>query len=589
MVYSVEEIRLARTYIKKNAADVIFAEKGGGNLTRLSGNDVELLFGLYDAIFFQNQIRKKLEEDRIKIGFYAIETKPGSGSIIKANKSSNSYAIEVFPNAFGDIIETYRKETGHGSKFLTNRLDCLMMVLEHQIIHLLLFLWNFYPGIGRSGKMYGPHGKLFSCMMHSYFGGTFYVPDLSVVARVEDETPEPYPLEESSVKFGYSYWSNSCYLDSLMVCILQNASPVWRQGLMNSVIGDFVYPSGGSVCDVAGGSKIVSERQVAVHAAKIQNQIILDYENLGKEVSRCGILRELIAGCLPGMKRGGWVTYSSNLVYDMLAGMFPVLSMDIPIQIHRWIPNKRTWVADPVKYQKTSSCNMWEFMETLPGDTRGEDYKLFRWDLVDTPGLVFYNGGTPRIKNFSSTGVEKGVNIIMGTKHPFEVTKSRSFGETILDHKYRLVGVITLKGVSAFGEGGAHYVARFMGKDQRWYYYDDIKAVLTPIDKLPEQGVWKEYGGEMPSMYFYQRMPKYSAERLILGKSAPGYGELYKIYPKFTVYNYSERLVALTGPGARKVIERLGGYALEIDLKYGLGRGYILPKSKVSGMEKMDI
>ena len=682
MGYSAEEIRKAREYIKKRAIADLFSKKGGANFFSLSGRDIESLFGTYDEVFFQNQISQKLTETPgTHLRFFASERTSGAGGMctIERDGEECTYYLDIAPNILNTIFKTNKDglqdAAGIGCK---DRVDCLLLIMEHQIIHLLLILWGYYPPEDTEEEIYGSHGALFACMAKEYFGHTSIKHDLGIssINVTGDDI-----LEGALVKaikkpppFGYAYWSNSCYLDSLLVVLLENASSFWRIGMMESNVNSFVYPKGGGICDVGAGSKITTVFEVRQHAQKIQNQIKNDFqllENPGKYPPKCSLLRGLLAECLPGMRKGGWVTFSTNLVYDMLVGLFPILAMDVPIQIHRWKDSKKGWVPEPVKYQKLGSFGMWEYLEN-PADTaeEGVDYKELRWDLLQAQGIAFFNGGSPRIKNFGEEGQEKGYNIIVGdegtkTRHPFNVKKARKFGETIIDDRYRLVGVVTLQGVSPTGEGGSHYVAHLLGRDHKWYYYNDIGSKLVPVKKLPVSGVWKEEDREMPAMYFYQKIkdattPKkpeeiqYVGDRLdyrritsskgevsyfiydkteerkimielssnlkgarhiddhtLFWKSIPGvdveallekldtssytkrprdgidsvdYGKLYKTYPKIKVYNYSDRLVAIVGPGAGELMNRISG-GLEINLKYGLGRGYIFPKNKLEELD----
>ena len=180
--------------------------------------------------------------------------------------------------------------------------------------------------------------------------------------------------------------------------------------------------------------------------------------------------------------------------------------MDVPFQIHRWSDELKGWKIEPVKYEKLSTFAMWDFLDPLTNIGKGSDYKEIRWDLLRARGIVFYNGGTPRIKRLNSKGLEKGVNIIDGVTYPFSVNKIRAFDKTIMNNRYGLVGVITLQGVSPTGEGGSHYVAYFLGGDQKWYYYNDLTSRIVEIKDLPNDGVWVENNGKMPSMYFYQKI-----------------------------------------------------------------------------------
>jgi len=542
-------------------------------------------------------------------------------------------------------------------------------------------------------KVYSAHGLLFQCMIKEYFGHSRFEHDLGLTSiEIEGhDVPEAflkYKEEKRGViPFGYAYWSNSCYLDSLMTVLLGSVSTFWRMGIMDVKIDSIIYKKG--VCPA-----IDTFQKLKDHAQKIQTQIVLDFKSLHTKSSediKCSNLRSLLAVCLPGMRvRSTWVTYNVGSTYETLAGLFPGLQIDVPVQNYRWRQDLGTYIPDPISYHRLAMLAMWDYLDPLTNIGVGDDYQKIRWDLFQSPIIVFNNGGTPRIKKFNEVGNEKGLNIIAGGRHPFDVNKARAFGETIIDDRYRLVGVITLQGVPQSGEGGTHYVAHFMGTDQKWYYYNDLteSGKIEPIAKLPIGGVWREENQKMPVMYFYQKIrdrilekPKvrieiprlspekrdpneYQGQRLtykkipaseertsifvydntsgtkligILDKlnprpdtkidyrtrywkienedlerfettlreidSRPGtppakrpetgidsveYGVVYKKYPvkKVNIYNYSDRLLAITGMGAKDLEGQVSG-GLELNLKYGLGKGYIYPKKKLEELENI--
>jgi len=509
MGYSLEDIQTARAYIKGVVVDEIFSNKGGANFIRLSGADVGYIFRLYDEVFFQNQIKEKVNISGGELKYYASERTSGAGGVCSINYSEEKciYYLDVSPNIINTIFRQNKEglsdAAGIGCK---DRLECLQLIMEHQIIHLLMIIWEYFSD--PDDEIYGTHGKLFQCMSREYFGHTIFEHDLGFTSIQEFEEPKLHPPVRKVATFGYAYWSNSCYLDSLMIVLLENASSFWRMNLMESDVDSFVYGKG--TCNVLGGSRIITYADMREHTRKIQTQLKEDFKSLHSPKASgimCTRIRSLLQECLPEMKqRNDWVTFNVSAIYDVLVGMFPVLIMDVPIRIHKWSLAKNTWIPNPIQYEKVALFTMWDYLDPLTNVEKGGNYKEIMWNLLQSQTLVFYNGGTPRIKNFGEMGKEKGVNIISGGRYQFSVQKIRAFGPTIIGGRYRLVAVITLQGVSPQGEGGSHYVAHFLGTDGRWYYYNDQSAVITPVKNLPNSGIWKEERGMMPSMYFYQKI-----------------------------------------------------------------------------------
>ena len=539
MGYTIQEIRSARALIKKIMIEEVLYNKGRENFTSLNGNDIGALFKLYDVTFFQGQIQEKIAEMGSYIEFFARSRKSGVAGLcgVKLVDGQKIYYLDIAPNIVETLFKFYPDglyiEAGLSCK---DRLSCIQLIVEHEIIHLLTIIWGF--SINKNSTVntdvYGTHGLLFQCMIEEYFGHSRYDHDLGIVLTgvvglseaeessiVKGNIPNAFinyrASKNSLIGAGFENWSASCYLDSILMVLFDSISPFWRKNIMDVDISTIDYT--GKIFGTAVTS-IDTMDKMRSHALKIQEQIKKDYTetHADKRIVKCTILRQLLAEVVPNMRpHGKWVLFNTGAVYDAIVDVFPDLSLDIPFQIHRWIKDSSyekggTYISDSVDYTKESSLTMWDYMDPLTDLETAHDYKEIRWDLIDSPVLVFYNGGTPRIRNFAKDGVEKGYIYIKGDisgtveKHAFDIFKKRSFGLTIIDDRYRLVGVITLEGVSATKEGGSHYTSHFLGVDKNWYYYNDIGAVVAKVDSLPDEGVWVEKGSSMPSMYFYQKI-----------------------------------------------------------------------------------
>lgn len=510
MGYSQEDIYAARKYIKQIGMQALFPH--GVNM--ITDDDVQYIFDLYDQIFFHSQIREKIGDMAAELKFYASERTSGVGGLcgIEREKEMCNYYFDIAPNIIHTIFEKNRNGLGWAAGVgCEDKFECLQLIIEHQIIHLLLILWDYYP-LEYANNIYASHGLLFQCMAKEYFGHSRFEHDLGASINVEVEGVKDLPetfrqfqtVRRGVIPFGYSYWSNSCYLDSLLIVLLENISPFWRKAIMEADLDKVTYRR--NACEKP-ESKIDTIPKLREYSKSVQRQIKADFKAMPiSQNLQCSMLRSLLIDCLPSMKKkNSWVIYSVVNIYDALSSMFPGLVIDVPVQIHRWKSQLNRRIPDPINYQRESTLLMWDYLDPLVG-SRGEDVKQIRWDLFESPVIVFYNGGTPRIKTFNQAGREKGVNIIARDNYPFDVTKARAFGETIINGRYELVGVITLLGVPIKGEGGSHYVGHFMGTDGNWYFYDDMISKIVLVEKLPVTGVWKEEKGQMPAMYFYQKV-----------------------------------------------------------------------------------
>lgn len=373
-----------------------------------------------------------------------------------------------------------------------------------------MLVWGFsnsspFSSEHRPDEIYGTHGKLFQCLLETYFGQKYDAGhELTNISSPVKESPE-----KSLPVTGYGNWSNSCYMDSVLMILFENISPFWRRSLFNVNVSEIDFTLGGQ--KKLSGETIEDLKEQTLN---IQEQLVEDYKNLRddkiEDVIECRNLRNLLKLKAPEMKEGGrWIMFNAGAMYEALVSAFPTsLLIDVPVQMHRWSSAKRKYVSDTVQYRKEALLTMWDFMDPLTDHEEQSDYKEIRWDLCQSPILVFTNGGVPRIKHFDEKGEETGSFHIEGQKYEFKVNKKRSFGNYIIGDRYELVGVVVLHGVKQNKEGGSHYTSYFKGRDRSWYEYDDMGPTIEELPELPKKGVWVEQNGRMPSLYFYRRVDK---------------------------------------------------------------------------------
>lgn len=275
--------------------------------------------------------------------------------------------------------------------------------------------------------------------------------------------------------FGYKWWKDSCYIDSLLACILLTGNSFWRKGLMKSPISEEIK----GVCP-GGDFKTVEDFKEA--RKTLRKYLREDYAKLTKrsEDNKCTNVRGLLSKCLPTMKeRGEWVRFNVADLYSSLADLFPDIKIDFPgIRMER----ETSKVDDSkIEVQRLALKNMSDFFQ--------EDGNYPRidvlWEKIESDGIVFYNGGWGDV-DVLNEGLEK------------------AFGPYIIDFKYELVGVVVLENVTPRTPEGLHYTCYFKSKTDCWYHYDDMSGVKE-INQLPVEGVWRQEGGRMPAMYFYSK------------------------------------------------------------------------------------
>lgn len=469
-------IILLRSKIKKLTIKKLKAQ----DKLSINGSNIKYIFNLYDKIFFNFQISKKLGETKSNINFIA--SKRENKYIGLCIKSDNLfYIIDIAPN----ILERYYTNKNYKINE-GDRIDLLLKVIENLIVHLLMLLWKYHNS---KISLFSKHGDLFKCMLLKLFNDTFEFPLTSIIIK-----------KNKLQTIGFKWVDNSCYLDSLLIVLFFCDSDYWRENLLRYDITNNEYDH--IFCDLKGGSKINTIEKIKTLAEQIQIQLVNDYNSLlnfenkltkGENLT-CSLLRNLLKKCLPNMiVNKKWTFYNVGALYTLLSDIFPNIKIKTPIKNN----------FDPeIKIEYNSYFTIWDYLEGKE-EEKGEEYKFIRWDLIESEILVFYNTGIPRIKKLNKIGNEKIKFTIDDTSYKYDIDKKTKFDIHILDNKYELIGVILLKGISKGKEGGSHYVANLRIKNE-WYEYDDTSPSFNPIDNI--LNVFEEKNGIMPSMYFYKRI-----------------------------------------------------------------------------------
>jgi len=157
--YSLDEINLLRNkiFIKLNTAENF----------DIVPNILEHLFQLYDEVFFANQITQLIAEKSIELTFCYNNKMTKTGG--RCSKYQNKYKISISQQI---ILNTFKNnEKCHISNGLEcyNRLECLMNIFEHELIH---FIIQILHGHIKGDPIYKSHGKYFRKLVYAYFGHT---------------------------------------------------------------------------------------------------------------------------------------------------------------------------------------------------------------------------------------------------------------------------------------------------------------------------------------------------------------------------------------------------------------------------------
>lgn len=442
------------------------------NIYSITNLDLENIFNLYDKIYFNGEIRDRIYKNGYILEFILGNRETGPVSYAGFHRTDPIlYYIDIAPVIVKNI--------------LSDKIDTFLLIIEDAIIHLIMMMWGYSteaPSPKKQYEIYGPDGKLFKCLMRRFFNHE----------KINLKSDIKLKPKRKGVKFftGYKYWSNSCYIDSILIILFYGKSSFWRdiifdENSLHSLKGDkFLF------------------------ANQVKKQLLHDYNSLtsGGDLKNitCSGLRKLLLKEEPKLRINNiWIKYSAGSLYSILTNIIPDFLIDIPSQIYRMVNNE--YKPDSVTYSRESALTFWDYMDPLTDIEEGANYKIIRWDLIESPVLVFVNGGTPRIRKMNEIGIEEGYNYIDGNKHYFKVRKARKFDKKIMYDKYEIIGVVVLAGVLENKEGGNHYTSYFKSEGNKWYSYDDLTSYIEEIDDVPSF-VWLEKDGIMPSIYFYKKI-----------------------------------------------------------------------------------
>jgi len=447
--------------------DNIFSEKGGGNFTKMNGDDIEKAFNIYDLKVFNNQIRNKLQEDGDKLKFLAKSRTFGLGGICgvepvvcstptcgSVNTSQGNilyeYYIDVAPNIVATLV---KKEGTKLARFAgvekMDRVYCFQLILEQEIIHLLMMLWNYTHR--DTSDIYSVHGKLYRYMLNIYFGyglesnlinltnvEGLLIPNSPIISETPNEGIRELSLQSSRGSLNIEYkpsrigimenWANSCYIDSLLTSLFLGAGDFPREVILKVNVSKINYKSWApeeASKDIHERKKKIfkkignalgmnTEKQTREYTIRLQKSLLLYYEQLTNPDTReghggfkCINTRTILTECIPEMRCSSKISsilnfcsYSVGDLYEILADLFPGLKMwHIPTLVNSLQTGK---VNDPGMIEERKSFLFWDFVGPVE-----EEGVTPVWDKINSSMLVFQNGLIPPIEYHGLINPEK--------------------------------------------------------------------------------------------------------------------------------------------------------------------------------------
>jgi len=197
-VYALDEIEKKRKYIYNT-----LIQKYGikSNFTVLSSDDLENIGKLYDDVFFDGQIYAFMKKNGYSLTYQVTHggktTSAGFCAAIKTPRKTHCFFRIVIPiGVYFKLFNKGEKELRTNGLICVNRLNCLQLTFEHELIHLLMTAYDYQGKVtkGPGKQIYSAHGKLFRCMAYAYFGHTEFVHNLFAGEASEILTKEDFEV-----------------------------------------------------------------------------------------------------------------------------------------------------------------------------------------------------------------------------------------------------------------------------------------------------------------------------------------------------------------------------------------------------------
>lgn len=131
----------------------------------LNQKNIEETFNLFDNLYFNYNIQKYIGENKIKISFDTSEKLIKTAGKVCINKDYRTFKLVLSSTIIRNIFDKNINRKKLGGLICHDRLECYIILFEHEFIHLILGL----TGLSKNETMHGP---LFKKLIRNMFGQT---------------------------------------------------------------------------------------------------------------------------------------------------------------------------------------------------------------------------------------------------------------------------------------------------------------------------------------------------------------------------------------------------------------------------------
>lgn len=161
-----ENLENKKKIVYNTLLDEVF---GTENFETINTKQIQQTFNVFDKIYFNNYITRNIGNGvMIFEASDKLSKSAGQCVYIKNNKQCK-YILTISSKVLMNLFSNEEKSFSAGGIECKNRLECFILVFEHELIHLIIYFACFELGEGKE-----KHTKTFKKMLYNIFGHTTY-------------------------------------------------------------------------------------------------------------------------------------------------------------------------------------------------------------------------------------------------------------------------------------------------------------------------------------------------------------------------------------------------------------------------------
>lgn len=145
-------------FIERNRQKIHDTFKEMNILARITPKKIERMMQLYDKIWFDGKL-----QDLVKENQYSITIKMDGKKTFNTEGYCFGNQCEYTITIPKELLKEFKKNTRVAGQICRDRTDCIMRALEHEMTHLIIFLFC------RDSDLSDYHGNLFKTMVWNLF------------------------------------------------------------------------------------------------------------------------------------------------------------------------------------------------------------------------------------------------------------------------------------------------------------------------------------------------------------------------------------------------------------------------------------